>query len=341
MNIKSSCRAALWAASLAPGMALAAPAAPFFFYDQSDDFINAMVARISDESADQGLHVTFNDARSDAGLQSDELHRDQSPSILVVNPVAASNSEESLLLAKELSIPVIFFNRPPEEGMLDQYDKAWYVGVEPRKAGIYQAHLMISYMQDRDGWDRNKNGMLDIVLIKGEHSHVDTVSRTSAFKQAMALTNNELNIIAEAYCDWDRDKAREFFRTTVSSLGLKDVEAVICNNDAMALGVLDMLKERGPLPGYGSNGYIPVIGVDGIDEALEAVAGQRMAGTVMQSPRIYARALVGLALQLLEGGEIDDSALGAVVSDDRFVEIPYEVVDRQRAQEMVKENSRR
>ena len=70
--------------------------------------------------------------------------------------------------------------------------------------------------------------------------------------------------------DYQRDVAREVF------LGAKDqwpgLEAVLCANDVMALGVLDALD---PNPGSGPL----VVGVNAIPEAVAAIAAGRMLAT--------------------------------------------------------------
>lgn len=89
--------------------------------------------------------------------------------------------------------------------------------------------------------DWNGNGMLDYVLVEGEESHFDAIRRTSGFLETGAELplNQKGNILAE----WKRELAYEKF-AALDDEAVQNVEAVICNNDDMALGVYDYTKKK-------------------------------------------------------------------------------------------------
>lgn len=89
--------------------------------------------------------------------------------------------------------------------------------------------------------DWNGNGMLDYVLVEGEESHFDAIRRTSGFLETGAELplNQKENILAE----WKRELAYEKF-AALDDEAVQNVEAVICNNDDMALGVLIITKKK-------------------------------------------------------------------------------------------------
>ena len=65
-------------------------------------------------------------------------------------------------------------------------------------------------------------------------------------------------------------------------IGIKKIEIVVANNDAMALGALDALKSRG----YNTDAkdkehHIPVFGVDGLPEMLKEVELGNATGTLI------------------------------------------------------------
>ena len=118
--------------------------------------------------------------------------------------------------------------------------------------------------------DWNGNGMLDYVLLEGEESHFDAIRRTSGFLETGAELplNQKGNILAE----WKRELAYEKF-AALDDEAVQNVEAVICNNDDMALGVYDYYKEK--------NLKLPVIiGINNSEEMHQKIMSDEMYGTI-------------------------------------------------------------
>lgn len=118
--------------------------------------------------------------------------------------------------------------------------------------------------------DWNGNGMLDYVLLEGEESHFDAIRRTSGFLETGAELplNQKRNILAE----WKRELAYEKF-AALDDEAVQNVEAVICNNDDMALGVYDYYKEK--------NLKLPVIiGINNSEEMHQKIMSDEMYGTI-------------------------------------------------------------
>ncbi len=118
--------------------------------------------------------------------------------------------------------------------------------------------------------DWNGNGMLDYVLVEGEESHFDAIRRTSGFLETGAELplNQKGNILAE----WKRELAYEKF-AALDDEAVQNVEAVICNNDDMALGVYDYYKEK--------NLKLPVIiGINNSEEMHKKIMSGEMYGTI-------------------------------------------------------------
>ena len=97
-------------------------------------------------------------------------------------------------------------------------------------------------------------------------SHFDAIRRTSGFLETGAELplNQKGNILAE----WKRELAYEKF-AALDDEAVQNVEAVICNNDDMALGVYDYYKEK--------NLKLPVIiGINNSEEMHQKMEDQVM-----------------------------------------------------------------
>ncbi|MNI43074.1 D-galactose-binding periplasmic protein precursor [compost metagenome] len=126
---------------------------------------------------------------------------------------------------------------------------------------------------------------------------------------------------------WVREKAKEKMTSFLEDKGDK-IEAVFANNDDMALGAIDALKEAGYFTG---DKYMPVVGVDATAPALQALKQGTMLGTVLNDSDNQGKAAVLLASLLAKNSEITKESLGFEITDGQYIWIPY--------QKMTKENA--
>ena len=109
----------------------------------------------------------------------------------------------------------------------------------------------------------------------------------------------------------------------------EQIEVVISNNDAMAIGALEALNDENYF--YDVNGtgridrdidkWVPVIGIDGLEETLELVDDGYIYGTVSVDTESMARAVVALADALLKNEDL--SNIGFELIDGRYILINY------------------
>ncbi len=191
--------------------------------------------------------------------------------VMLVNLVEPASAASVLTDAKDADIPVILFNREIDEKDLKISKNVWYVGTDARAAGVMQGELLKNLWKKQSRiLDWNGNGMLDYVLVEGEESHFDAIRRTSGFLETGAELplNQKGNILAE----WKRELAYEKF-AALDDEAVQNVEAVICNNDDMALGVYDYYKEK--------NLKLPVIiGINNSEEMHQKIMSGEMYGTI-------------------------------------------------------------
>ena len=121
--------------------------------------------------------------------------------------------------------------------------------------------------------------------------------------------------------DFSYAKAVRYLQNYLAGHDIGEIEAVVCNNDAMALGIIDELQHRGYNEGDGSR-YIPVVGIDATEKALNAVKDGSMVGTVYNNAPAVARTVVRLTSLLTRGEEVNVKSLGMPVSG-RQVMVPY------------------
>ena len=109
------------------------------------------------------------------------------------------------------------------------------------------------------------------------------------------------------------------------------IELVLANNDDMALGAIDALKASG----LEQDRWPVIVGIDGTDVGLAAVASGEMAGTVYNDKKGQAEAMLNLAYQLSVGGDLTELGL----EEGKYIRLPYAKVRAEEVEDYI-ENSR-
>lgn len=160
--------------------------------------------------------------------------------VILVNLVEPSSAARQIRMRKMPDIRCILFNREADDKDLKIVKKVWYVGTDAKAAGAMQGEMLKKIWEEQKGKiDRNKNGKLDYVLVEGEETHFDAIRRTNGFLESSE--DMPMNQRANLSADWKRELATTKFAKLDKEI-INNAEAVICNNDDMALGVYDYYK---------------------------------------------------------------------------------------------------
>lgn len=85
----------------------------------------------------------------------------------------------------------------------------------------------------------------------------------------------------------------------------KKIELVMSNNDEMALGAVEAYRKAG----YVREEWPVIFGIDGLEEALEAVKAGEMQGSILNDRVDQAKKMAKMAVELFEGEEFDQESL--------------------------------
>lgn len=213
------------------------------------------------------------DAEGNANRQEHQLQYmyTQNFDALLINLVTPSSAASVLNETANHDIPVILFNREADKKDLSISKQTWYVGTAAKKAGAIQADMLQNVWNiDKVNLDRNKNNKLDYILIEGEQTHFDAVRRTNGFLESSQ--NLPLNQLTNLSADWQRNLSSVKFSKLDTSI-IQSAEAIICNNDDMALGVYDYYKQH--------NLKLPLIlGINNSPEMNQKIQAGEIYGTV-------------------------------------------------------------
>ena len=158
--------------------------------------------------------------------------------------------------------------------------------------------------------------------MEGELSNQAAVQRTKDIHEVIGGPDCgvKINILAEQTANWSRDEAQSLVTNWLSTG--KKFDAIISNNDEMAIGAIQALKAAGKDPKA-----TPVGGVDATQDALAAMKAGDLAATVFQDAAGQGKGSLDAAIKLAKGEKVD-----------RKVYIPFQLVTPENLDKFIKKN---
>ena len=157
--------------------------------------------------------------------------------------------------------------------------------------------------------------------MEGELSNQAAVQRTADIHDVIATPDCKgMKIIAEQTAAWDRTKAQNLMTNWLSK-GMK-YDAIISNNDEMAVGAMQALKAAGV-----DTKKAIVGGVDATQDALASMKAGDLKVTVFQDAAGQGKGAVDAALKLAAGQSVD-----------KKVYIPFQLVTPANMADFTKKN---
>lgn len=191
-----------------------------------------------------------------------------------VSPLSDSNLQPFLDRAAEQGLPVLNVDD-------SRVDARVFVGSDHRQMGVLAAQEIAERMPDGG----------EVAQIEGQAGSPAAQQRIEGFTGE--LENHEgLELVASVPADWDRQAALDAATNLLQSN--PDLQAFYANNDTMALGVVEAVRNEG-------RDDVIVIGTDGVPDALDAIEAGEMTGTVASFPYQMGYTAVEMAIRLLEG----------------------------------------
>lgn len=236
----------------------------------NDTFQTYILEAAKDKAKENDMNIRVENAKEDLIAQQDQVNTliQNGVDALIVVPVDTSAMDPITKAAQNADIPLIYVNRNPYAGKEDKMPKnVYYVGSEEITAGIMQ----MEFIGEKLG------GKGNIAILMGILGNEGAMKRTEGVEQVIKEKYPEMKVLNKETAEWQRDKAIAVTENWISTYG-KDINAVIANNDEMALGALQAAKKN-------NRSDMLIIGTDAIPDAIEAVEKGELAGTVFQDAK--------------------------------------------------------
>lgn len=305
-------------------------------YTQDDTFISSLtqsLERLAQEAeSETGEKITLfiSDGRSNQTTQMDQVDRflNRGCDVLCVNIVDRTAAAVVVDKAEAEGVPLIFFNRQPVDEDIQRWDQCYYVGASAQESGSLQGQLVLdAWLKNQETLDRNGDGVLQYAMLEGEQGHQDALIRTEYSVKVLTDAGVSVEKLVSDTASWNRSLGAGRMSQWLEQPYGNQIEVLFSNNDDMALGAIDAMREldlqNRPL----------VVGIDGTAPALEAMATGELYATVKNDETGQAKAIVDLALALYQG---EDPSQTVDLTDGQYVWLPYQKVTQETLSDFIR-----
>lgn len=215
------------------------------------------------------------------------------PDAALFTPVHETAVNDAIMTFAAARIPLVNIIARTTAGQ-----RVCFVGSDDEALGLNLAHYLFDAMSGRG----------DIAIVEGAAASPTSGARLAGFRKALAQYPG-IGLRLSLRGEYQRDVARQAWRDAADRLA--GVDAVLCANDAMALGVLDALAERGVA-------RFPLIaGANATPEAVAAIAAGRMLASANFDAMAMGAIGMEAAIRALDGERVPAEII-----------LPVEIVDR-------------
>ena len=287
--------AAILAAPLAHAEKIGVTMASF-----DDTFLTILRNSIADSAKKDGATVQIEDGGNDVGKQLSQVQNmiAQKVDAIIVNAVDTDATPKITKMVTAAKIPLVYVNRKPVD-----FDKlpagVAVVASDEKQSGTLQARQVCKLL----------GGKGDLLVLMGELSNESARARTKDIEDVIATKECAgMKIVDKREGKWSRTQGQDITMNWLSS-GTK-YDAIISNNDEMAIGAINALKA--------ARKWTPktiVAGIDATPDGLASMKSGELKVSVYQNASGQGQQAVAAALKLAKKQPVD-----------RYVNVPFELV---------------
>lgn len=249
--------------------------------DNADIFVAAIVDAAQEKANELGVELIVNDASGDVNRQISDCETMIAAGVdaLIVIPQSIEGSAPVVEMANNAEIPIIIDN-----GDIADKNYTAFVGCTDQESGELLGTWFMENMEENS----------KVCIMEGPMGGSGQVGRMNGFKKVGMLDYFE--VLSTQTANWKREEALALAEDWITTYG-DELDAIICENDDEALGALAACKAAGRTD-------IVIGGVDGLDEAIEAVKNGEMGVTILQDSKGQGEKGVEIAVAAAKGEEV-------------------------------------
>lgn len=290
---------------------------------ETNPFFKGMYDSFAETAKQQPtLTLLLDSARNNQDLQNTQLNNmlDKNAKALVVNLADVAQGPVFLQTMCKRKIPVVYIDHHPGKRPLASCNDAYMVEGDSVQAGMLQGRQVLKGWRANPTWDKNRDGIIQYAMLEGTPGHEGAMARTKWSVGTMEhypKLGVPVQQLFQQTAMFNQTTAEEVVGEWVKSPAFAGVEVLLANNDSMALGAINVLKQN--------NIRLPVFGIDGSEPALRAMQSGDLAGTVFNDFREQARTALHMGANLAAGKDAADGIGHSM--EYRVVKVPYQDID--------------
>lgn len=252
-----------------------------------DNFLAILRSGLEAHAKELGdVKVLIEDAQGDVSKQQSQIDNFIASKVdgMIVIPVEADAGVTISKTVEKAGIPLVFANNQPSN--VDKLpEKQAFVGSNQIEAGTLEAKEVCRLL----------GGKGKAVILMGELGTLVARGRTEAVHEVFKTDECKgIEIVDEQTATWQRTNALDLVTNWLTAG--TEFNAVIANNDEMALGAVQALKSAGK-----STDDVVVAGIDATQDALVAMKAGDMKVTVQQDAALQGKDALDAILKLVKG----------------------------------------
>jgi ABC-type sugar transport system substrate-binding protein len=260
----------------------------------SDTFLTVLRKGIESAAGAANQPVQIEIADDDVAKQLSQIQNFIASKVdaIIVNAVDTSATAPMTKLANDAGIPIVYVNRQPAD--VDALGKGAFVASNEVDSGTLETKEACRLLKEAGKTEAN------ILIMVGDLANQAAVQRTKDIHDVAAGPDCgvKLNVLDEQTAVWDPVKAQDLMTNWIAA-GHKP-DAVIANNDNMAIGAINAMKAAG----WDMKSVI-VGGIDATQEALAYMKAGDLDITVFQDAAGQGGGAVDAAIKLAKGEKVD------------------------------------
>ncbi len=256
--------------------------------DLQDPDLAQMTKAMEQTAKDEGVTLHITDAKKDVGTELNQVEDLLTKQVdaIILQPLDGEASQTAAKRVTEAKIPLFILSTEFAQGANIDYKS--YIGVDDTLAGEMQAEY-INKLFPNGG---------NIVFAAGTYGASWTDRRKSGYTSKI---NANIKTVAEFQAQGTRDVAKRNMEDTLSRFGSGKIDAVVANNDEMALGAASAISDA-----HRTSEIKAVVGVDGTEPGFQAIKDGTMTATVRQDSAGQGVKAVQVVTDFLKGGKIEN-----------------------------------